>query len=160
MSENRGIGRNNQLLWRLPADLKNFKNLTMGHHLILGRKTFESVGRILPGRKTIIVTRNPAFKVTGCDVVHSLEEGIELARVMGEDELFIGGGGDIYNQALLAGDRIYLTLVRKKIDADTFFPEFDENQWRLVETWHHDADEFNEYPFDFKVLERRVCRPS
>jgi dihydrofolate reductase len=142
------------LPWRLPADLKNFKNLTMGHYLILGRKTFESIGRILPGRKTIVVTRNLAYGAAGYDVVHSLETGIELAQSRGEDEVFIGGGGDVYNQALHLADRIYLTLVRTKIDADTYFPEFDESQWRLVETWHHDADEFNEYPFDFKVLER------
>ncbi|MGH9940148.1 MAG: dihydrofolate reductase [Blastocatellia bacterium] len=154
MDRERGIGVDNKLPWRLSTDLKRFRELTMGHHIIVGRKTFESIGRPLPGRRMIIVTRDGSCKAEGCDVVHSVEDAIRLARERGESEVFVCGGAEIYAQSIEVADRMYLTLVDAEVTADTFFPEFDEREWSERERVYQSADEKNRYPFTFKLLVR------
>jgi len=154
MDEKRGIGVDGHLPWHLPADLKRFKSLTMGHHLIMGRKTFESIGRPLPGRTTIIVTRNNSFQPEGCLVAHSLETALEFARLDLEDEVFIIGGGDIFVLAIELADRIYLTQVHTNLPADVYFPEFAAENWLEIDSEYHPADEKNPYPHTFKILQR------
>jgi len=154
MDRNRGIGVDNKLPWRLSADLKRFRELTMGHHIIVGRKTFESIGRPLPGRRMIVVTRDGNYKAEGCDVAHSVEDAINLARERGESELFICGGGEIYSQSIGIADRMYLTFVDAEVAADTFFPEFDQREWSERESFYQPADEKNQYAFKFKLMIR------
>jgi len=160
MDEKRGIGVNNRLPWRLPSDLKRFRALTMGHHLIVGRKTFESIGRSLPGRQMIIVTRQAGCQAEGCLIAHSVEGAVNLARARGESEVFICGGAEIYAQALPFAQRIYLTLVHAEVEADTFFPEWDEEMWVEEKVSHHEADEKNQYPSTFKLLLKREPGPD
>jgi len=155
MDEKLGIGKDGTLPWRLSADLKRFKELTMGHHIIAGRKTHESIGRPLPGRHTIVVSRNPDYDAQGCFVVPSLDQAVELARSRGETEAFIVGGAEIYRDALAVVDRIYLTHVNAAVAADTYFPVWDQSQWQLEESAHVPADEKNQYPSTFKILSRR-----
>jgi dihydrofolate reductase len=159
MDRTRGIGIENRLPWRLSADLRRFRELTMGHHIIVGRKTFESIGRALPGRRTIIVTRNENYQgpddPENLSVVHSIEEAIDLARSRGETEVFVCGGAEIYAQTLGFADRLYLTFVETEADADTFFPEWNERDWIEIENLHIAADEKNGYPSIFKVLVRK-----
>lgn len=158
MDRKRGIGVEGRLPWRLPADLKRFRELTMGHHLIVGRKTFESIGRPLPGRQTIIVTRDRTYQAAGCFITHSVEEAIALAQARGETEVFICGGAEIYAQSLPSADRLYPTLVEAEVAADTFFPEWpakDASEWVELESHSHPADEKNQHPFIFKLLIRR-----
>ncbi len=152
MDKKRGIGIDNKLPWRLSADLRKFRELTMGHHIIVGRKTFESIGKPLPGRQIIIVTRNKNFRAEGCFVVNSVEEAIELARSKGESEVFVCGGAEIYAQSLDGADRLYLTLVDTEVSADTFFPEWNEDDWIEQESKNHSADAKNQYSFTFRVL--------
>jgi dihydrofolate reductase len=154
MDEQGGIGRGGQLPWHLSADLKRFKALTMGHHLIMGRITCESIGRALPGRTSIIVTRAVDYQFPGCLVVGSLEEALELAESRGESEVFITGGGQIYRLALSLANRIYLTRVHIVAGCDVFFPEFDGDCWKDVEPVIQAMDRKNSYPFTFHVLER------
>nr|AIA13021.1 Dihydrofolate reductase [uncultured bacterium] len=156
MDEKRGIGKAGGLPWRLSSDLKRFRDLTMGHHIIVGRKTFESIGRPLPGRQTIILTRNEGFRPEGCLISRSIEDAVRLAEDRGESEAFICGGAEIYAQSLDKADRIYLTLVHADSDADTFFPEYNGDQWIERESEHHDADEKNQYPFTFKLLVKKA----
>jgi dihydrofolate reductase len=151
-----GIGVDNKLPWRLSADLKRFRELTMGHHIIVGRKTFESIGRPLPGRRMIVVTRDRNYKAEGCDLAHSVEDATRLARERGESEVFICGGAEIYAQSIGIVDRMYLTFVGAEVAADTFFPEFDEQKWDELESVYQPADEKNQYPFTFKLLVRRI----
>ncbi|WP_257448759.1 dihydrofolate reductase [Archangium lipolyticum] len=150
MASNRCIGRDNALPWRLPADLKRFKQLTMGHTLILGRKTYESIGRLLPGRTFIVVTRQRDYAPEGVQVAHSLEQALELAR---GDEVFIAGGADLYRQAMDRVQRLYLTRLERPYEGDTFFPEVDLSGWRLVFEEHHPATA-TEPPFSFLTYER------
>jgi len=154
MDRKRGIGVDNKLPWRLSADLKRFRELTMGHHLIVGRKTFESIGRPLPGRRMIVVTRDLNYKAAGCDVAHSVEDAINLARERDESEVFICGGAEIYAQIIGVADRMYLTFVDAEVAADTFFPEFDEREWNERESFYQPADEKNQYAFTFKLMTR------
>lgn len=155
MDRKRGIGFGNQLPWRLSADLKRFRELTMGHHIIVGRKTFDSIGKPLPGRQMIIVTRDREFTVDGCAICHSLEEAIELAHSHNEPEVFVCGGAEIYLQSIALAQRLYLTFVDAEVAADTFFPEFNEQQWEERESVFHLADEKNQFPFTFKLLVRK-----
>jgi dihydrofolate reductase len=159
MDRNRGIGVDNRLPWRLSADLKRFRELTMGHHIIVGRKTFESImqigGKPLPGRRMIVVTRDRSYRAEGCDVTHSVEGAITLASERGESEVFICGGAEIYAQSIEVADRMYLTLVDAEVAADTFFPEFDEREWGDRESVYQPADEKNQYPFTFKLMVRK-----
>jgi dihydrofolate reductase len=154
VSTNGVIGRDGDLPWRMPEDLKRFKSLTMGHHLVVGRKTWEEVGQPLPGRMMVVVTRARDFQVAGVTVVHSLQEALDVAH--NDDEVFIAGGGEIYRQALPLADRLYLTRIHAEIEGDTTFPEFDQSEWRLVEREDHDADERNPYPYSFIVYEKII----
>lgn len=154
MDEKRAIGVNNRVPWRLSADLKKFRELTMGHHIILGRKTFESIGRPLPGRHSIVATRDPGYKAEGCLIASSLDDALRLASERDESEVFICGGAEIYAQAMGVADRIYLTRVHAETEADTFFPEWDETAWVEKESFYQPADEKNEHPFTFKLLLR------
>jgi dihydrofolate reductase len=139
VAENRVIGSGNQLPWRLPADLKRFKALTMGHTLVKGRKTFDSIGRALPGRTTIVVTRDQKWQHEGVTVVHSLDEALT------GDEIFIAGGGEIYAQAMARAQRLYITHVRGSFDGDAHFPSIDPAVWRAIEREDHDGFEFVTY---------------
>ncbi|OOQ56903.1 dihydrofolate reductase [Mucilaginibacter pedocola] len=152
IGQNHAIGKNNQLLWHMPNDLKHFKEITQGRSIIMGRKTFDSVGKPLPRRRNIVVTRQDV-EIPGCEVVKSIEEGLALCA--GEDEVFIGGGAEIYRQAMDKTDRIYLTIVHENFDADTFFPEIDYAQWDEVSREYHNADEKNPHPYSFIQLNRR-----
>ncbi len=156
MSENRAIGLAGGLPWHLSPDLRRFKKLTMGHHLVMGRRTFESVRVPLPGRRIIVLTRQPHYAAPGVQVAASLEEALGLAEAAGEDEVFIGGGAEVYARALPLADRMYLTLVHALFEADTFFPDFDGNAWE--ETWreHHPAVEGQPLAFTFIDLARRA----
>ena len=153
MAENGVIGRGNTLPWHLPADLKRFKQLTMGHTLIMGRKTFQSIGRPLPGRKTIVMTRDADFSAPGVEIARTTDEALQKAS--GDSEIFSAGGVEMFKQMLDLADRIYLTLVRAKIEGDTFFPAIDWNQWRQVSREDHPADDKHAYPYSFQVYERR-----
>jgi dihydrofolate reductase len=155
MDEGRGIGKDNLIPWRLSADLKRFKALTMGHHLIMGRKTYESIGRPLPGRTTLIITRNLNYQAEGCQIAHSLNEALELARTGGEDEAFIIGGGEIFKHALPLANRIYLTQVRARLDCDTFFPDFDLGDWQISDESCQPADEKNQFATTYQLLIRK-----
>ena len=155
LAANNVIGRDNQVPWRLSTDLKRFKALTMGHHLIMGRKTYESVGRPLPGRITVVITRQPDYAAEGVQVVHTLEEAVRIAAQAGDEEAFIAGGAEIYAQAMHRADRMYLTRVHAEVEGDTWFPDFDDvSEWQLVDAEHFDADENNEYPFSFLTYDR------
>ena len=156
MDEQRGIGLDGRLPWHLPADLKRFKSLTMGHHLIMGRKTYESIGSPLPGRTMIIVTRNPTYQPDGCMVARSLDTAIEFARMGLDNEAFIIGGGDLFEQSIDLADRIYLSLVHASLPADVYFPEISSVEWKESKSEYVPPDENNLYAFTFKVLERRV----
>ena len=150
MASNRCIGKDNALPWRLPADLKRFKQLTLGHTLVMGRKTYESIGRPLPGRTTIVVTRQRDYAPEGVRVAHSLEQALELAQ---GDEVFIAGGADLYRQTMDRLRRLYLTRLDREYEGDTFFPEVDLSGWRLVAEEHHPATA-TEPPFSFLTYER------
>jgi dihydrofolate reductase len=147
MARNRTIGVNNTLPWRCPADLKRFKALTMGHHIVMGRKTYDSIGKPLPGRTTVVVTRNHALDIAGCLIAHSLEEAI--AACGKDEEIFIVGGGELYAQALPIVDTLYLTEILQEVDGDAHFPEFDASLWREVsrEPGHQEIPQPLEYHF-------------
>jgi dihydrofolate reductase len=155
LSTNNVIGRDNDLPWRQSADLKRYKALTMGHHLITGRKTYESVGRPLPGRTTVVITHDPSYQAEGVIVVHSLDEGLRVAEANGDDDAFINGGAQIFAQALHLADRMLLTRIHADIEGDTFFPEFDDvSEWQLVDSEHFEADEKNQYPYTYLTYVR------
>ena len=151
IGENHAIGKSNQLLWHMPNDLKHFKDITSGRTIIMGRKTFDSVGKPLPRRRNIVVTRQD-ITIPGCEVVKSIEDGLALCK--DEDEVFIGGGAEIYKLAMHLTDRIYLTIIHKSFDADTFFPEIDKTEWKEVEHEDFEPDEKNPLPYSFITLER------
>ncbi len=153
VSDNNVIGRGNRIPWRQSADLKRLKALTMGHHLLMGRKTFEAIERPLPGRTIIVITHDRNFRADGVLTAPSLERAIEMARL--DEEIFIGGGAQIYEQSLHRADRMYLTRVHAEVEGDIFFPEFDDvTEWNLVDVEHREADERNEYPYSFLTYER------
>jgi dihydrofolate reductase len=151
ISENHAIGKDNKLLWYLPKDLKHFKEITTGGTVIMGRKTYESVGKPLPNRRNIIITRQ-AITIEGCEVVNSIEAAIALCKT--EKEVFIVGGAEIYKQAMHLTDRIYLTIVHKQFDGDSFFPEIDLNEWKEIFREDHEPDEKNLLPYSFITYER------
>ncbi len=130
MAQNRTIGINNTLPWHIPEDLKRFKALTMGHHMIMGRKTFDSIGKPLPGRTTVIVTRNRELKIAGCVIAHTLEEAHTACA--GDDEIFVVGGAELYTLALPLANTIYLTEIQQEVAGDAFFPELDQNIWQEI----------------------------
>ncbi|MGY8771410.1 MAG: dihydrofolate reductase [Pirellulales bacterium] len=152
-SENRVIGRNGDMPWRLSSDLKRFKSITMGHHIVMGRKTYESIGRLLPGRTTVIITRQADYQVEGAVIADSLESAITKAA--GDDELFIVGGGQIYASSLTQANKIYQTRVHTEInDGDTFFPEVDWTHWNKIHSEDIAADEKNDFETTFEVWQR------
>ncbi|MGE5242477.1 MAG: type 3 dihydrofolate reductase [Bacteroidota bacterium] len=153
MAENRVIGVDNTLPWRLPADLKHFRRLTTGHHVIMGRRNYESIGKPLPERTNIVVTRNRKYRAPGCVVTHSLEEALERAQT--DAEIFVIGGAEIYRQAFARADRLYLTLVHASVAGDTYFPEFAADRWNEISRERHEADAKNPYPYSFLVFDRR-----
>ncbi|NDK55892.1 dihydrofolate reductase [Pontibacter fetidus] len=154
VAENNVIGKDNQLIWHLPADLRFFKNLTMGHPIIMGRKTYESIGKPLPGRTTVIITRQQDFEAPGCIVVNSIDEAITEAQTIDQD-VYIIGGAEIYKQALARTDTIYLTRVHYRFEGDTFFPEIKENDWEVIYEEKHEPDEKNKYSYSFITLKRK-----
>jgi dihydrofolate reductase len=149
VSENGVIGKGNQLLWRLPDDLKRFKQLTLGHPMIMGRKTFDSIGKPLPGRTSIVITRNPDFRHEGVIVVHSMEAALKKAAETGTDEVFVIGGGELYQQTQPITNRLYITEVKTAIDGDTYFKIDDPSAWIETERIVHEADERHLFEFDF-----------
>lgn len=150
--KNRGLGFGNKLPWHLPDDLKNFKEITRGHTVIMGRKTYDSMGRLLPERKNIIITRDKSYEVPGATIVHSVEEAIEECK--DEEESFIIGGGEILKLALPYLNRMYLTHVEAEVPADSFFPEFNIKDWKVISERFHPKDEKHSFEFTFKVYER------
>ena len=155
VSENNVIGKDNALLWHLSGDMQFFKKTTTGHHIIMGRKTFESLGkRLLPNRTSIVVTRNANYEIPeGGIVATSIEDAI--SKVKNEEEAFVIGGEQIYKSALSFANTLYITKVHHSFDGDAFFPELDLQQWKLVSEEHHSADEKNEFDYTFQVFERR-----
>lgn len=153
------IGRGGELPWRLPADLRFFKRVTMGHHLIMGRKTWASIGRPLPGRTMVVLTRSPGLELAGATVVHDLPEALALARAAGDTEAFVIGGAEVYARALPLADRLYLTRVHADVEGDVRFPDLDEHRWVEVAREEHAADEHHAHAFAFCTLERRSTEP-
>lgn len=151
------LGNRNKLPWHLPDDLKRFREITRGHPIIMGRKTYESIGKVLPERKNIIVTRNPEYSVPGGTVVGSMEDAFQEARKdKGTNEdIFVIGGGEIFKLALPYADKMYLTFVDGEIPADTYFPEFNEDEWQVTDAILHAADDRHAFPFIFKTYERK-----
>lgn len=153
-ARNRVIGKNNEIPWYLSSDLKYFKRTTLGHHIIMGRKSFESIGRPLPKRTNIIITRNPFFVATGCLIARSVQEALHIALENGETEAFIIGGGQIYELCLPFLDKVYLTEVDATPEGDVYFPILDPDEWALNSSEPHPADEKNDHPYSFNVYDR------
>lgn len=154
-AKNGVIGKNNEIPWYLPADFTYFKRTTINHHIIMGRNCFESIGRPLPKRTNIVITRNPFYIASGCLMVYSIAEGLKMAESNGETEAFIIGGGEIYKQSVDLWDRLYLTEVDLDTEGDVFFPKLIMSEWQLVSEEQHTQDEKNEFNYFFKVFERR-----
>lgn len=153
-SENNVIGDENEIPWHLPDDMAFFRSTTEGKPVIMGRKTFESIGHPLPKRQNIIISRQQDLVIEGCEVVSSLEEALDLAEEEGADEACVIGGGQIYKEAIELADRIYLTRVHAKVDGDAYFPEIDEEEWEEVEHEDHPKDERHEFAFSIEQYER------
>ncbi|TMV47232.1 dihydrofolate reductase [Paenibacillus mesophilus] len=151
MDRNRVIGRNNKLPWRLPADLAFFKKTTMGHPVIMGRKTYESIGRPLPGRTNIILTRDPSYSAEGCEVAHTVEEALLAAEAQSP---FIIGGSEIYALFFPIADRLYVTSIDEQFEGDAHFPEIDPEMWKIVARQPGTIDENNLHPHTFVTYER------
>lgn len=152
MAENRVIGRNRALPWHLPDDMKRFKSLTMGHAVIVGRKTFDTMGKPLPGRRNIVLTRDRRWSSPGVEVTHDLAGAIAL--VSGDGLVFVAGGAEIYELALPSANRLDLTVVHARVDGDAFFPEFSASDWTLAEDEKHAADGRHALPFSFRRYQR------
>lgn len=160
MANNNIIGRNNDMPWHLPADLAYFKKVTLGKPIIMGRKTFESIGRPLPGRRNIVISRDKQYQSVGVDVVNSVEQALALVDGSDEnpavDEIMVIGGGAIYSHCLAKADRLYVTHIKANIEGDTQFPDFYDGTWLKVNSERRLTDEKNIYPLDFCVYERNV----
>jgi len=154
MDRNRVIGRDNAMPWHLPADLAHFKATTLGKPMLMGRKTFDSLGRPLPGRHNIVLTRAPEWRADGVSVAHDLDQAIELAG--DQPELMIIGGATLYNTLLPRADRLYLTFIDTEIDGDTWFPAWDPDEWQQHERDDHPADDRNPHPYSFVTLVRNT----
>jgi dihydrofolate reductase len=155
IARNNVIGKNNALPWHLPADMRFFKNTTMGHPVIMGRKTYESFGKALHGRTNIVITRQKDYVLSDAIVVHLLTEAIEKAKESASDEAFILGGAQIYQQSMPLLNRIYLTRIYADFDGDTFFPEINPDEWQLIKEEYHEPDEKNKYAYAFQTWERQ-----
>jgi dihydrofolate reductase len=153
--ENNVIGKDNKLPWHLPDDLKFFKNLTWGMPILMGRKTYESVGRPLPGRKSIVITRTRDWAQEGVETVHSIEDAVEKAKAFGAKEIFVIGGAEIFASTLNRADRVYLTRIHHQFEGDVFFPELSRNEWSLVQERNCEPDEKNLYSRSYQTWERK-----
>ena len=151
--ENNELGKDNDLVWHLPDDFKRFKNLTTGHHIIMGRKTFESFPKPLPNRTHLVITRNKEYQKEGAVVVHSLDEA--LLKAQNDPQPFVIGGGEIYKLAIDTADKIELTRVHGTFEADTYFPEIDLDKWQLISEVKHEKDEKHNYSFSYLTYERK-----
>jgi len=151
-AENNALGKDNQLVWHLPDDFKRFKQLTSGHHIVMGRKTFDSFPKLLPNRTHVVITRQDNFRKEGVLVVNSLKRAIELSA--DDPQPFVIGGGEIYKMAMTLADKIELTRVHGTFEADTYFPEIDKNQWKLVSEEFHEKDKKHNYAFTYLTYER------
>ena len=159
VSQNGAIGKNNDLPWHLPDDMKFFMQTTKTHHVVMGRKNYESIPekfRPLPNRTNIVVTRQSDYEAPNCVVVNSLEEALQVAEKNGEKEVFIIGGSEIYKQGFPMTDRMYLTEIHATIVGDTFFPSYEPKEWKEISRVHHSADERHAYDFDFVVYEKAI----
>jgi dihydrofolate reductase len=160
VAENGVIGRNNQLPWHIKSEFQYFKNTTIGKPIVMGRRSFESLGKPLPKRANIVVTRDKSFAAAGVIVTHSLEEGLKIAKDLaqkdGIDEVFIGGGSDIYRLSLPEADRLYLTEVHLKPEGDTYFPDFNRGEWKEVKREFHPKKEGETADYTITVLERKL----
>jgi dihydrofolate reductase len=154
MDENRVIGKDNKLPWYLPADLQYFKRITMGHPIVMGRKTYDSIGRILPGRENVIVTRSKDYQQNGAVILHSIEDIIRYANAH-DDEVFVIGGAEIFKEILPAADKLYITNIHHAFEGDVFFPEINETEWTILSKTEGKVDEKNLYPHDFIVYGKR-----
>lgn len=154
-AENNVIGKDNDLPWKLPDDMKFFKNTTSGHHIIMGRKNLESFGRLLQNRINLILTRDENYEHKGAIIFNDFNKAIDYAKENEEDELMIIGGGEIYKLALPIADKIYLTRVHAKVEGDVYFPKIDEDKWKLTEEYFHPKDNKHQYSFTFQSFERR-----
>lgn len=154
VADNRVIGINNALPWRLPDDLKHFRRLTTGHHVLMGRKNYESIGRPLPNRINLVLTRNPGYSAPGCRVVTSIEQALAIAR--DDPQVFVIGGADVYAQTLDRADSMYLTRVHAAVPGDTLFPAFEADQWIELERRNHVADARHIHAYSFVALKRVV----
>ncbi|CAH0274705.1 Dihydrofolate reductase [Peribacillus sp. Bi96] len=154
MDQNRVIGKNNQLPWHLPADLQYFKKVTMGHPIVMGRKTFESIGRVLPGRENVIVTRNQDFKAEGCVVLHDILQ-IKTYADNSDQEVFVIGGAEIFKEILPVTDRLYITEIHETFEGDTFFPLINEKEWDKTSSIQGTMDDKNRYAHDFIILQKK-----
>ncbi len=152
VAKNNVIGSDNKLLWHMPADLKHFKSITMGCPVIMGRKTYESIGKPLPGRTNIVVTRTDGFTARGCTIANSLQEAVDLCER--DKEVFIIGGGEVYRQAIHAADKIYLTRIDNEFEGDAVFPELSTSDWKLTKYVKHHADDKNPFDYTFTEYER------
>lgn len=153
IAENNALGKNNQLIWHLPADLKRFKKTTLNHAVIMGRKTYESLGKPLPNRTNILITRDKNYKAEGCLVVNSVKEALKAAAEVDENP-FILGGAEIYKQAMPFTDKLDITFVHHQFEADVFFPEIDKTIWKETSRENFKADENNKYDYSFVTFER------
>ncbi|MDD0852914.1 dihydrofolate reductase [Halobacteriovorax sp. GB3] len=153
-AQNNCIGKDNQLPWRLSGDLKNFKRITMGHHMLMGRKTFESIGKALPGRTSLVLSKTATFSDENLFTFDHIEKAIDFARERGESEFFIIGGAGVYASFFDLVDRLYLTDVHADVEGDAFFPKVDLSSWRLVQESFQVQDEKNSHPWTFKILEK------
>ena len=154
VAENGVIGNKNKIPWRLPSDLKHFRKITIGHHIVMGRRTHESIGRALDGRTNIVITRNKNYKSSGCIVVSSLDDALKAARKAKEKEVIVIGGGQIYIQAMPLADRIYLTRVKANVAGDTYFPKIESSKWKEINCEQYPADDKNQYPYELCILEK------
>ncbi len=151
---NNAIGKDGQMPWHLPNDMKHFKNVTWGMPVVMGRKTFESLGKVLPGRKNIVITRQPGWNATGTVAVQKIEDALFVAKQTDAKEVMVIGGGEIYKALFDRAKRIYLTRVEAEPEADTFFPSLHPKDWYLISQKNHEADEKNDYNYSFQVWER------
>lgn len=152
LAQNGVIGKDNQLIWRFPDDLKRFKKLTLGHHVLMGRKTFESVNRPLPGRTNVVITRQKDYQAPGCIIVHTIEEALRKAE--NDPQPFVIGGAKIYEQALPYADTMELTYIHHSYEGDTFFPEWEAAKWQLTASEAHPADEKHPYAFEYRTYQK------
>jgi len=154
VAENGVIGREGRLPWHLPDDLRRFKQLTMGHTLVMGRKTWDSIGRPLPGRRMVVLTRQTDFRPDGVEVASSLDDALAIARAAGDDEAFLIGGAEIYRLAWPRAERLYLTRVHANVPGDAHFPDVDWSQWERVDSQDHSSDANHEFAFTFETYRR------